>query len=76
MQIDLSRFKVVYDEKVLNALAVDGMLFRENEPIPIDCAGIVKPQFLTIYALNEDGNIVLITDEAWRFQFLPIVKGG
>ena len=76
MQIDLSRFKVVYDEKVLNALAVDGMMFRENEYPTIDEPCIHKPQFITIFAINEDGNIIAITDEAWRFRFLPIVKGG
>ena len=76
MLLDLSRFKVVYDEKVLNALAVDGIKFYENEYPIIDEPCICKPQFITIFAINEDGNIIAITDEAWRFQFLPIVKGG
>ena len=35
---------------------------------------IVKPKILEILAINEDGNIVSIMDEAWMFQFLPIVS--
>lgn len=72
MGIDLSRFKVMHGDKVLNAIALmevrmpDNMDFDNRETV-------VKPKFLDILAINEDGNIVSIHDEAWTFQFLPIV---
>lgn len=33
-----------------------------------------KPRFLEVVAINEDGNIVIINDEAWTFQFVPIIN--
>lgn len=70
--IDLSRFKVVYGERVLNALALDHIMYKEGNFPGFDSKTYNKPQFLTILAINEDGNIVAICDEAWMFQFLPI----
>ena len=32
---------------------------------------IVKPRFIEVLAINEDGNIISIRDEAWTFQFVP-----
>ena len=70
--IDLSRFKVVYGERVLNAVCLEQVMYKENNVPGWDRKTYVKPQFLTILAINEDGNIVSICDEAWMFQFLPI----
>lgn len=75
MRIDISRFKVVYGDKVLNALALinirmpDDMNW-ENRDI------IVKPKVIEVMAINEDGNIISIMDEAWCFQFLPIISSN
>lgn len=72
MEVDLSRFKVVHGDKILNAVAV----VKIEMPDGIDWenrATIVKPKMIDILAINEDGNLVSIMDEAWRFQFLPIV---
>ena len=71
MGIDLSRFKVVHGEKVLNAVALmevcfDDRSFDKRETIE-------KPKFIDILAINEDGNIISIHDEAWTFQFIPII---
>ncbi len=73
MMIDLSRFKVIHGDKVLNALALAHM------EMPDDFEGndrdiIVNPKFLDVLAINEDGNIVSICDEAWTFQFIPIIR--
>lgn len=70
--IDLSRFKVVHGEVVLNAVALTDVRMPrdmdwENRKI------IEKPNTLEVLAINEDGNLVSIMDEAWTFQFLPIV---
>lgn len=73
MWTDLSRFKVIYGDKALNAVALaeiripEGMNWENRETI-------VKPQLIDVLAINEDGNIISIMDEAWRFQFLPIVS--
>lgn len=75
MGIDLSRFKVVYGERVLNAIALDSVTFSEDTfPRPENKGTLFKPKFLSVMAINEDGNIVVICDEAWMFQFLPICK--
>lgn len=72
MYVDLSRFKVVHRDKVLNAVALvdvrmpNDMDFHNRKTVE-------KPKFIDILAINEDGNIVSIYDEAWTFQFLPIV---
>lgn len=77
MNIDLSRFKVVYGEKVLNAVSLQEVFFDENKyPTPEAKGCYFKPKFLSVMVINEDGNIVIIYDEAWRFQFIPIVKKG
>lgn len=73
MGIDLSRFKVIHDGKVLNAVA----LMEARMPDGTDWENrdtIVKPKILDVLAINEDGNIISIMDEAWTFQFLPIVS--
>ena len=74
MVIDLSRFKVVHGDKILNAVALMNVRMPddinwENRDI------IVKPKIIEVMAINEDGNIVSIMDEAWTFQFLPIISG-
>lgn len=71
MGIDLSRFKVIHGEKVLNAVALMEVFFDNMD---FDKRGIVeKPKFIEILAINEDGNIISIRDEAWTFQFIPII---
>lgn len=73
-EIDLSRFKVIHGEKVLNAVALmrvwmqDDMDYKDREMV-------VKPKFIEVLAINLDGNIVSIMDEAWKFQFIPIIAG-
>ncbi len=77
MNIDLSRFKVVYKEKVLNAVSLQDVFFDNGHyPNPSDNGCYFKPKFLSVMVINEDGNIVIICDEAWMFQFIPIVTKG
>jgi|GEM_PF-565547 len=72
-EVDLSRFKVIYGEKVLNALALTAVGMRALKNDSDREGAIMKPVFMELLAINEDGQIVLINDEAWMFQFLPIV---
>jgi hypothetical protein len=75
MGIDLSRFKVVYGERVLNAISLDSVMFPDGGyPSPENKGTCFIPKFLSVMVINEDGNIVVICDEAWMFQFLPICK--
>lgn len=71
MEINLSRFKVVHSEKVLNAVALVEVCFGDRSFDEQET--IEKPKFIDVLAINEDGNIVLIHDEAWTFQFVPII---
>lgn len=73
MNIDVSKYKVVYNEKVLRALAIVELCFGENmnyEDI------IQKPKFISVAVINEDGNVQVIRDETWCFQFIPIIAKG
>lgn len=73
MGIDISRFKVIHGNTVLNAVALmnlvmpDGMDWEKRDTK-------VKPKMIEVLVINEDGNIISIMDEAWTFQFLPIVQ--
>ena len=74
MIIDLSRFKVVHGDKILNAVAL--MDVRMPDDINWEAREmVIKPNRIDVLAINEDGNIVSIMDEAWTFQFLPIISG-
>ena len=72
MSIDLSRFKVIYDEKVLKAISLQDIDFGED--VDRNCIS-KKPKLIEILVINEDGNIEALRDEAWRFQFIPILNG-
>lgn len=78
MGIDLSRFKVIHKDRVLQAIALENVQYRPGE-WPGEQNGketktVTKPVFLTVLCINEDGNIVALHDEAWCFQFIPILK--
>ena len=78
MGIDLSRFKVIHNDRVLHALALEQVEYRPDEwpgaQPPSEAKTVTKPVFLRVLCLNEDGNIVALFDEAWRFQFVPILQ--
>lgn len=75
MRIDISRFKVVHGDKILNAIALMDVRMPEGLNWLETRETVVKPNMLDILAINEDGNIISIMDEAWTFQFLPIISG-
>ena len=77
MNIDLSRFKVIYADKVMNAISLQDVIYDDGDyPCPTADHLIFKPKFLSVLVINEDGNVITICDEAWRFQFIPIVTKG
>lgn len=70
--IDLSKFKVIYKDKVLRAIAIDYLEFPEPKGNSITVCE--KPKFIGILVINEDGQIIALRDEAWMFQFVPIIS--
>lgn len=75
MGIDLSRFKVIHGGMVLNAIALMAVKMPDGNEDYRNRATVVKPKFIDVLAINEDGNIVSIQDEAWTFQFVPVITG-
>lgn len=75
MMSNLNGFRVIYNGLVLNALQIDYMNFGLEERNEEKRESIIKPDVIGILAINGDGNIVRIEDEAWKFQFIPIVTG-
>ena len=73
MNIDLSKFKVVYKDTALKAVALINMEINPKEYENKQC-GWIKPKMLEVMVINEDGNIRIIIDEAWCFQFIPVVN--
>ena len=72
MGIDLSRFKVIYKDKVLKALSLQEVIFPDSVHLEDSHK---KPNLIEILVINEDGNIAALRDEAWMFQFIPILRG-
>ncbi|MBQ9760122.1 MAG: hypothetical protein IJW16_02105 [Clostridia bacterium] len=76
MMIDMSNYRVIYNQRVLNAVALEMVDYGEDFGLQRGSKTTIKPKFLGVLAINEDGNITLIHDEAWCFQFIPALKGG
>ena len=74
MGISLKGFKVIYGETVLNAVALLEQCYADD--VYPDTTGYRKFKFLTVLVIDTNGNLKAISDEAWMFQFVPIVTGG
>lgn len=72
MEINLNRFKVIHDDKVLNAIALMGVEISDIENWEYRDT-IERPKIIDVLAVDEDGKLVSIMDKAWTFQFLPII---
>ncbi len=71
MGTDMRGFKVVYKERVYNALE----MVCEFEEKARRETGESEPKLLMVLVLNEDGNVKMLEDEAFMFQFMRIVGG-
>lgn len=81
MLFDLSKYKVVYRDKVLRALCILDIFFApfslhgdKIEEIEIEKQKPVKPEALTILFFDDDNTISAITGTANEFQFIPILS--
>ena len=71
MGIDLSRFKVVHGDKVFNAIALMEVHMPEN--VEWDKRDMVlKPKFIDILAINEDGILFQSMMKRGRFSLSPL----
>ena len=66
---DLKGLKVIYNETVLNAVAVMEWMHEKD----MLSNGYNDFKFLTVMVIDTNGNLKTIRDEAWTFQFIPIV---
>lgn len=71
MGTDLRGFKVVYGNRVLMAVSLQYVEYKENQDFKEQYK---TPKFIEVLVINEDGNIMAIHDEAWTFQFIPIIN--
>ena len=64
-------FKVIYQERAYHCINImpdfGGGTRAET--------GFDKPKFLEVVIINEDGELRIVRDEAWCFQFIPKVEG-
>ena len=74
MEISLNGYRVIYDDKVLNALSLLGMHGEEPETKGEDEKRIIKPDFLSVLAVDTDGTLAIIEGEAQKFQFIPKIN--
>ena len=74
MEVSLSGYKVVYGDKVLNALSLLGMRLKNPEKLEEYEKPISKPDFISVLAIDTDGTLIVIDDETWRFQFVPRIS--
>lgn len=72
MNIDISRFKVMHNDKVLRGICIKNIQMPKREA-ESERKIYEPPTFIDVFVINEDGNIILIHDEAWTFQFIPVV---
>ncbi|MCI8337963.1 MAG: hypothetical protein HFH62_04645 [Lachnospiraceae bacterium] len=72
MMFNLNGFKVIYKDKVLNAVAL-GRIEMPDE-VAKENGTMVKAKSIEVLAIDGDGSIVSIFDEGRMFQFLPIIR--
>lgn len=69
---DLKGLKVIYNETVLNAVAVMEWMYAKD----MLSNGYNDFKFLTVIVIDTNGNLKAIQDEAWCFQFIPNITKG
>lgn len=71
--IDLSKFKVIYRETILRAVALVECVHKQETDFTE--MGYNSFSFLRVLVVDTDGNLKEIYDHAWRFQFVPVISG-
>ena len=63
MPINMTDYKMIYNDRVYNVLQICIDFFAEEGTVP-------KLKFINAVYIDEDGMIKVINDEAWCFQFV------
>jgi hypothetical protein len=71
MGIDITRFKVVYNDRVLRAIALMDVFLPEQEENSIPQFVWESPDELELLVIDENGRVKRVRDKAEKFQFLP-----
>lgn len=66
--MNVESFKVIYKERVLNPINMN-VIYGSKFPSS-DNVGIIKPQFLEITFVDEDGEVSTVNDETFMFKFV------
>ena len=67
----MTKYRVIYQNVIYRVLEITHMPYPKYEENEV---GIKKAKgMMMVAALNEDGELIHILDEAWRFQFLKEV---
>ena len=66
--MNIESFKIIYNERVINPIHMN-VLFGEEYPTS-NQTGIIKPKFLEITFVDEDGEIKVAVDETFMFKFV------
>lgn len=74
--IDISKYKLIYNNKVWKPLAIISFIPKPPFDSPDATGPIIEMDHLDVMALDEDGAVIIISDEAWKFQGIPIVRGA
>jgi hypothetical protein len=65
MGFNVENYKVIYGDIVYNPINIMPTLkFNEDKTKP------TKIQFISMYYINEDGELRFVEDEAWMFKFV------
>ena len=70
---DLTRYKVIYKDRVLRGLTLMEVIFPPDKWICLDNP-VVNPQSITVLVINADGVLEALTGKAEDFQFIPILS--
>lgn len=70
---DLSKYKVVFKDRVLRALSIMECRFPANQ-WPSEENPAVKPEHITVLIINSDGVLEAFTGKADEFQFIPVLN--
>lgn len=70
---DLSRYKVVYKDRVLRALCLMEVRFPIDKWPGVENP-VLKPEHITVLTINADGVLEAFTGKAEDFQFIPVLN--
>ena len=72
MNISLTGYKVIYEDKVLNAVSLQRIEIFEDPPRLVRI--FTKVDSVEIIAIDTDGTLIVVRDAGTKFQFIPRIN--